>query len=74
MLPELDLRGRSLTTREYMDACWKWFDAPSGRRDANLEDAIAYAEARRMIDRFNAGEPWEHIRAESRRGPGPEPT
>jgi hypothetical protein len=70
-VPELDLKGRSVTTREYMDACFAWFDAPEERRD--LDQAIADAEARRMIQRFNAGEPWEHIRDQSRRGPGPEP-
>jgi hypothetical protein len=63
-LPELDLEGRSLTVREYSDACFAWLDRR--HRDETLDEAIAHAEARRMIERFAAGEPWDVIRAESR--------
>ena len=68
---ELDLTGRSLTTPEYMHACFAWLDDPLRREDDDLATAIADAEARRMIDRYLAGEAWEAIRAQSRHGRPP---
>jgi hypothetical protein len=70
-MPDLDLTGRSLTLKEYGDAGLAWFDRADQRE--TLDEAIAHAEARRLIERFAAGEPWEVIREQSRRGRPGEP-
>jgi hypothetical protein len=77
------LVGRSLTFREYGEACFRWLDrriALHGRmmqpdyRDGyedpsdTLDREIAWTELRQMLSRVGKGESWEAIRRSAREG------